>query len=187
LGHFSSECLNKKNDQAKLSRRQRSLSQRRCFGYKEKGHNVAGCPRKEESKQVCKNWSVQFGKPEFLISAKNPKTSGQCNKGSKVALNKPMCKNESAKRHSKDKASRIKHQICYTCRDKGHLSKNCSKTKTFIHKVDKVNISHVEPKNDNSITKIISSSCNSSRDIWVLKHLLTNHEGPNKAWIPKHA
>jgi hypothetical protein len=32
LGHFSSECPNKENDQAKLSRRQRSLSQRRCFG-----------------------------------------------------------------------------------------------------------------------------------------------------------
>jgi hypothetical protein len=30
-GHFSSECSNKKNDQSKLSRRQRSLSQRRCF------------------------------------------------------------------------------------------------------------------------------------------------------------
>jgi hypothetical protein len=36
LGHFSFECLNKKNDQAKPSIRQRSLCQRRCFGYKEK-------------------------------------------------------------------------------------------------------------------------------------------------------
>jgi hypothetical protein len=35
LGHFSSECPNKKNDQLKLSRRQRSLSQRRCFACKE--------------------------------------------------------------------------------------------------------------------------------------------------------
>jgi hypothetical protein len=29
LGHFSSECPNKRNDQTKLSKRQRSLSQRR--------------------------------------------------------------------------------------------------------------------------------------------------------------
>jgi hypothetical protein len=36
LRHFSSECPNKKSDQAKLSRRQRSLSQRRCFGCQEK-------------------------------------------------------------------------------------------------------------------------------------------------------
>jgi hypothetical protein len=104
-----------------------------------------------------------------------------------VALNKNMSKNESAKRHSKDKVSRIKHQIGYTCRDKGHLSKNCPKTQTFIHKVAKVNISHVEPKNDTSITKMISLSCNSPHAIWVLKHSLTNHEGPNKAWVPKLA
>jgi hypothetical protein len=90
-------------------------------------------------------------------------------------------------KHSKDKASRIKHQICYTWHDKGHLSKSCHKTQTFIHKIVKVNISHVEPKNDTSITKMISSSCNSQHVIWVPKHLLTNHEGPNKAWVPKLA
>jgi hypothetical protein len=53
LGYFSSECPNKKNDQAKLSKRQRSLSQRRYFICKEKGHNVADCPRKKsQSKSV---------------------------------------------------------------------------------------------------------------------------------------
>jgi hypothetical protein len=46
LRHFSSKCLNKKNGQAKLSRRQRILSQKRCFGCKEKGHNIPDCPRK---------------------------------------------------------------------------------------------------------------------------------------------
>jgi hypothetical protein len=50
LGHFSSECPNKKNDQAKIYRRQRSLSQRRCFSYKEKGHNTADYPKEEVSK-----------------------------------------------------------------------------------------------------------------------------------------
>jgi hypothetical protein len=77
LRYFSSECPNKENDQAKLSGRQRSLSQRRYFSCKEKGHHVADCPRKEESKQVCKNWIVWFGKPECLVSAENLRTSGQ--------------------------------------------------------------------------------------------------------------
>jgi hypothetical protein len=128
LGHFSSECPNRKSDQAKSSRRQRSLSQRRCFGCKEKCHNIAVCPKKEASKQVCQNRTIRFDKPEYLVLTKKIRNSGQCNKGFKVALNKHMMKNESAKRHSKDKASRIKHQICYTCRDKGHLSKDYSKT-----------------------------------------------------------
>jgi hypothetical protein len=187
LGHVPSECPNKKSDQAKPSKRHRSLSQRRCFGCKEKYNNIAVCPKEEALKQVCQNWTVRFGKSEYPVLAENFRTSGQCNKGFKVALNKYMRKNESAKMHSKDKASRIKHQICYTCRYKGYLSKNYPKTQTFIHKVVKVNISHVEPKNDTSITKMISSSYNSSRVIWVPKHLLTNHEGPNKAWVSKLA
>jgi hypothetical protein len=55
LGYFSSECPNKKSDQAKFSRRQRSLSQRRCFACKEKYHNITDCPKDEASKQVCQN------------------------------------------------------------------------------------------------------------------------------------
>jgi hypothetical protein len=103
-----------------------------------------------------------------------------------VALDKHMSKNESTKRQSKDKANRIKHQTRYTCHDKGHLSKNCPKSQTFIHKVVN-NISHVEPKNDSSTIRMSSSPCDSPRAIWVPKHLLTNHEGPNKVWVPKLA
>jgi hypothetical protein len=181
LGHFSSECPNKKSDQAKPSRRQRSLSQRRCFSYKEKGNNIAVCPKEEASKQVCQNRTVQFGKPEYPVLIEKFRTSRQCNKGFNVALDKYMGKNKSTKRQSKNKASRIKHQICYTYHDKGHLSKDCPKTQTFIHKIVKVNLSHVEPKNDTRITKMISSSCNSPHAIWVPKHLLTSHEGLIKA------
>jgi hypothetical protein len=185
LGHFSFECPNKKNDQAKPSKRQRSLSQRMCFACKEKGHNIAVCPKEKTSKQICQNRTVRFGKPEYPVLIENFRTPGQYNKGFKVALNKYMGKNESVKRQSKNKASRIKHQICYTCRDKGHLSKDCPKTQTFIYKLVKVNLSHVEHKNDTSMTKMISSSYNSPRAIWVPKYLLTNHEGPNKACVPK--
>jgi hypothetical protein len=130
---------------------------------------------------------VWFGKPNSPVSVENFRTSGQCNKCFKVTLDKYMSKNESTKRKSKDKASRIKHQTCYTYCDKGHFSKDFSKTQTFIHKVKNNDISHVDPKNDTSTIKMISSPCDSPRAIWVPKHLLTNHEGPNKAWIPKLA
>jgi hypothetical protein len=104
-----------------------------------------------------------------------------------VTLNKYMSKNESTKRQSKDKASRIKHQTCYSCRDNGHLSKDCPKTQTFVHKVVNNNISDVKPKNDTSTINMISSPCDSPCTTWVPKHLLTNLEGPNKAWAPKLA
>jgi hypothetical protein len=130
---------------------------------------------------------VHFGKLDGPISAESIRTFGQCNKVFKVTLEKYMSKNESTKRQSKDKASRIKHQTCYTCRDNGHHSKDCPKTQTFIHMVVNDDISHVRPKNDTSTIKMISSPCDSPRAIWVPKHLLTNHEGPNTVCVPKLA
>jgi hypothetical protein len=185
LEHFSSKCPNKRNDQAKSFRRQRSLYQRRCFDCKEKCHNIADCQKEEASKQVCQNRIVRFVKPKYPVSAENFKTSGQCNKDFKVALDKHMRKNESTKRQSKNKASIIKHQTCYTYHDKCHFSKDCPKTQSFIHKVVKTNISHLGPKNDTSTIKVISSPYDSPCVICVPKYLLTNHEGPNKAWVPK--
>jgi hypothetical protein len=97
LGHFSSECPNKKNDQEMLSRRQRSLFQRRCFACKEKNHNIADCLNEEASKQVCQNGIIRFGKPEYPILTENFRTR-QCNKGFKVALDKHLSNNKSTKR-----------------------------------------------------------------------------------------
>jgi hypothetical protein len=154
---------------------------------KKKGHNIAVCPKEEALKQVCQNWTVRFGKLEYSVSAENFRTLGQCNKGFKVALDKYMSKNESIKRQFKNKVSRIKHQTCYTCRDNGHLSKDCLKIQTFIHKIVNDNITHFGPKIDTSTVKVVSSPCDSHRCILVPKHLLTNHEGPNKAWVPKLA
>jgi hypothetical protein len=150
-----------------------------------KKDNIVVCPKEKASKQVCQNRTVQFSKPEYLVSSENFRTLGQCNKGFKVALDKYMSKNESTKRQSKNKSSRIKHQTCYTCRDKCHLNKDCPKTQTFIHKIVNDNIPHLEPKNDTSTIKVVTSHCDSHCDIWVPKHLLTNYEGPNKAYLPK--
>jgi hypothetical protein len=104
-----------------------------------------------------------------------------------VLLERYMGKSGSNKRHSKDKENRIKYQTCYTCCDKGHLSKDCPKTQTLIHKVVNNDMSHVKSKNDISTIKMISSPCDSHRAIWVPKLSLTNHEGPNKAWLSKLA
>jgi hypothetical protein len=76
LGQFSSKYPNKKVGQAKLSRRQRSLSQRICFACKEKSQNIADCSKKETSKQVCQNQMVRFGKPKGPVLVENFRTSG---------------------------------------------------------------------------------------------------------------
>jgi hypothetical protein len=107
-------------------------SKRDEVGCKEKCHNIVVCPKEEALKRVCQNRTVRFGKPEYPILTENFRTSEQCNKGFKVTLNKYMGKNESTKRQSKNKASRIKHQMCYIWY-KGHLSKDCNKLKlSFI-------------------------------------------------------
>jgi hypothetical protein len=155
-----------------------------CFACK-KDHNIADCRKEEASKQVCQNRTVRFCKPEYPVSAKKFRTSGQCNKGFKVALDKHISKNESTKRQYKNKVSRVIHQSCYTYRDKGHISKDCPKIQIFIHKFVNDNMPHVGPKNDTSTIKVISSPSNSPRAIWVPKHLLTNREGPNKICVPK--
>jgi hypothetical protein len=64
-----------------------------------------------------------------------------------------MSKSGSTKRKSKDKASKIKHQTCYTCHDKGYHVKDCPKTQTLIHKVVNNDICHVEAKNDTNTIK----------------------------------
>jgi hypothetical protein len=77
LGHLSTECPNKKSDQPKLSRRQRSLSQRICFACKEKGYEIADCPKEEMAKKVCQNWVFRFGKPDNLVFVENCRTPGE--------------------------------------------------------------------------------------------------------------
>jgi hypothetical protein len=67
LGRFSSECPNKKSDQAKPSRRQRNLSQRRCFGCKKNATIYLSVQKKKLRSESVKiglsslaNWSIQF-------------------------------------------------------------------------------------------------------------------------------
>jgi hypothetical protein len=138
-------------------------------------------------KQLCQDRMVRFDKLEVPISAEKFRTVGHYNKGFKSALEGYMSKSGSIIRQSKDKARRIKYQTCYTCREKGHISKDCPKTQVLIPMIVNNDISHVKPKNDTCTINVISSPYDSSHAIWVPKFLLTNHEGPNKDWVPKYA
>jgi hypothetical protein len=58
-------------------------------------------------------------------------------------------------------------------------------TNVTLVKIVNDNITHLGPKINTSTIKVVSSPCDSHRGIWVPKHLLTNHEGSNKSWVPK--
>jgi hypothetical protein len=81
-----------------------------------------------------------------------------------------------------------KSRICYECRQKGHMGKDCPNGN--IPKSNLVNYDFHKLRNDKNGTyaiREISSPRYSMRAIWVPKHLVTNPIGPNKCWVPRNA
>jgi hypothetical protein len=88
-----------------------------------------------------------------------------------------------ASKVQEEKARKNKNRLCYTCKGKGHLSKDCPMGNT-----SKLNLSIDlnmlrRPKNDTCARKVIGSPCASTQAIWVPKSLVTNHNGPNIVWV----
>jgi hypothetical protein len=82
----------------------------------------------------------------------------------------------------------IKHKIFYTCRQKGHLGKDCPNSKN--PKLNHVHYSIEKLRgnsNDSSAPKVVISQRKGTKAIWVPKSLITNLVGPNARWVPKHA
>nr|ABA97497.1 hypothetical protein LOC_Os12g19580 [Oryza sativa Japonica Group] len=48
VGHYALMCFNKIDDQATLPKRRTRRSNRKCYGYNEKGHEVASCPHMKD-------------------------------------------------------------------------------------------------------------------------------------------
>ena len=83
-------------------------------------------------------------------------------------------------------SSKDRHRICYTCRYKGHFSKDCPMGNT--PKPNRVNNDFNllrKDKNDTCASKVIGSPHGSTKVIWVPKSLVTNLVGSNMGWIPK--
>jgi hypothetical protein len=86
-----------------------------------------------------------------------------------------------------DKEKSCKDRICYICRRKGHLCKDCP-----IGNYPELSLSvdsYVprQPKIATCARKVMCLPSASTKDTWVPRSLLTNSNGPIKRWGPKYA
>jgi hypothetical protein len=176
-------CSFKQEDNSNQSKRQRSLAQRRCFGCHEKGHKIEACTNQAKVPSG-KPGVTGFAKPVAPVSPEKPHM--KLNKGFLKAQEKFIEKNGSVT--SVKVNGNIKHKICYTCRQKGHLGKDCPNSKNPKHNhVHYSNEKLRSNSNNSSAPKVVISHRKGTKAIWVPKSLITNLVGPNAHWVPKHA
>jgi hypothetical protein len=184
MGHYASMCLIKLEGQQTLSKRQRSLDKRRCFGCCKKGHKIATCPSKSN---VLSGTAGSFRFPKPKVPNLAVQHHYKLNKGFKRAQAQYLERKDVRNKENKP-ASNLKYKVCYTCREKGHLGKDCPNGNTS--KSNLVNNLHVQLRRSHDAVcagRMIKSSTIQPKTIWVSKSLLTNLYGPNTTWVPKCA
>jgi hypothetical protein len=130
------------------------------------------------------NQGFPQGNPAAPVSPE--KTHMKLNKGFLKAQSKVREKNDSVT--SVNGNDNIKHKICYTCHQKGHLGKDCPNSKNpKLNHIHHSNEKFRSNSNDSSAPKVIISQRKGTKAIWVPKSLITNLVGPNAHWVPKHA
>jgi len=192
--------------------RKKTLEHIKCFKCLDKGHYARYCPIKsEEEAQLtrnqkklpenrmchgCKNWSIWFTavhsssgltRPVRLVQASA--AAGSFKKPTRSTLApKKATDAQKPKMQVKSTFVKLKHRICYTCRAKGHMSKDCPNGKVLNSKLVQYNFARLgRDKISTYATKIIQSPNASIRAIWVPKSIVTNVVGSNKSWTPNNA
>jgi hypothetical protein len=183
MRHYASMCSFKQEDNSNQSKRKKSLAQRRCFGCCEKGHKIEACVNRSRVSSG-KPSGTGFAKPVATVSPEKPHM--KLNKGFRKAQAKFKEKNGSMT--SVNDNGNVKHKICYTCRQKGPLGKDCSNSKNpKLNHVHHSNEKLRSNSNGCSAPKVVISQRKGTKAIWVPKSLITNLVGPNARCVPKHA
>jgi hypothetical protein len=92
-----------------------------------------------------------------------------------------------SKKQGRKKSSRLEDRLCYICRKKGHQCKDCpiGNTSTPILSIN--SLVTRQPTIATCARKLMSLSSANTKDFWVPRSLLTNHDGPIKRWVLKYA
>jgi hypothetical protein len=189
VGQAKSQYRSIKNKaQESLSKKPRSSKKWRvCYKCREKGHFADTYPNATMGSGTDRDRSDRCMPLVRPVPAKVAPL--QENKARKA----PSPRTRLISKHGKeivrnDMTNKNKNRICYECRLKGHMGKDCQKGN-----IPKSNLVHYDfhklrnDKNGTCAMREISSHHCSMRAIWIPKHLVTNPIGPNKYWVPINA
>jgi hypothetical protein len=174
--------------QESLSKKSRSSNKWRvCYKCREKGHLADSCPKATTGSGSDHDRSDRCMPPVRPVLARA--TPLQANKARKPPSLRTRLRSKGRKEIARNGVTnKNKSGICYECRQKGHLGKDCPNGN--IPKSNLVHYDFHKLRNDKNRTcamREISSPHCSMRAIWVPKHLVTNPIGPNKCWVPRNA
>jgi hypothetical protein len=178
----------KHKTQESLSKKPRSSNKWRvCYKCREKGHFADSCPNATMGSGTDRDWSDRCMPPVRPVPARASPL--QANKARKPPSPRTRLRSKHGKEIARnDMTNKNKSCICYECRQKGHMGKDCPSGN--IPQSSLVNYDFHKLMNDKNGTcaiREISSPRYSMRAIWVPKHLVTNPIGPNKCWVSRNA
>jgi hypothetical protein len=174
--------------QESLSKKPRSSNKWRvCYKCRKKVHFADSCPNATMGCGTNRDRSNRCMPPVIPVSARA--APPEANKARKTpSLRTRLRSNHGKEIVRNDVTNKNKSRICYECRQKGHMGKDCPNGN-----IPKSNLVHYDfhklrnDKNGTCAMREISSPHCSMRVIWVPKHLVTNPIGPNKCRVPRKA
>jgi hypothetical protein len=158
-----------------------------CYKCREKGHFAGSCSSVKMGSDTDRDWLDWCIPPVRPVPAR-PATP-QVNKSKMIPSPRTRLRSNNGKEIVRnDVTNKNKSHICYECRQKGHMGKDCPNGN-----IPKSNLVHYDfhklrnDKNGTCAMREISSPQCSMKAIWVPKHIVANPRGPNKCWVPRKA
>jgi hypothetical protein len=167
IKHKAQESLSKKPS--------RSNKWRVCYKCRENGHFADTCPNAIMDSGTDHDRSDRCMPPVRLVPARAAPL--QASKARKIPSTRTSLRSKHGKQIVRNGVTnKNKNHICYECRQKGHMGKDCPNGN--IPKSNLVHYDFHKLRNDKNRTcalREISSPHCSMRPIWVPKHLVTNY------------